>query len=40
VELSPQAVAAAQAQLRRRVLRWFVRRGWLAEADRGEMQGG
>ena len=38
VELSPQAVAAVQAQVRRRVLRWFVRRGWLAEEDRQGMQ--
>ena len=34
----PQAVAAVQTQVRRRVLRWFVRRGWLAEEDRQEMQ--
>ena len=27
-----------QAQVRRRVLRWFVRRGWLAEEDRQAMQ--
>ncbi len=38
VGLSAQAVAAVQAQVRRRVLRWFVRRGWLAEEDRQEMQ--
>ena len=29
VGLSAQEVAAVQAQVRRRVLRWFVRRGWL-----------
>jgi len=38
VRLSPQAIAAVQAQVRRRVLRWFVRRGWLAEEGREEMQ--
>jgi len=38
VGLSAQEVAAVQAQVRRRVLRWFVRRGWLEEADRREMQ--
>ena len=38
VGISPQAVAAVQTQVRRRVLRWFVRRGWLAEEDREEMQ--
>ncbi len=38
VGLSAQAVAAVQAQVRRRVLRWFVRRGWLSEEDRREMQ--
>jgi hypothetical protein len=38
VELSPQAVAAVQAQVRRQVLRGFVRRAWLADEDREEMQ--
>jgi len=38
VGLSAQELAAVQAQVRRRVLRWFVRRGWLAEEDRQEMQ--
>ncbi len=37
VGLSAQEVAAVQAQVRRRVLRWFVRRGWLEKADRQEM---
>ena len=38
VGLAAQEVAAVQAQVRRRVLRWFVRGGWLAEEDRREMQ--
>jgi len=38
VGLSAQAVAAVQAQVRRRVLRWFVRSGGLAEEVRQEMQ--
>jgi len=38
VGLSAQEVAAVQAKVRRRVLRWFVRRGWLAEEDRRKMQ--
>jgi hypothetical protein len=38
VGLSAQEMAAVQAQLRRRVLRGFVRRGWLAQEARGEMQ--
>ncbi len=38
VGLSAQEVAAVQAQVRRRVLRWFVRRGWLTDEDRREMQ--
>jgi hypothetical protein len=33
VGLSAQAVAAVQAQVRRRVRRGFVRRGWLSEED-------
>jgi hypothetical protein len=33
VGLSAQEVAAVQAQVRRRVLRGFVRRGWLSEED-------
>lgn len=38
VGLSAEEAAAVQAQVRRRVLRWFVRRGWLAEEDRRQMQ--
>ena len=38
VGLSAQEVAEAQAQVRHRVLRWFVRRGWLSEEDRQAMQ--
>ena len=38
VGLSAKDVAAVQAQVRRRMLRWFVRRGWLAEEDRRKMQ--
>ena len=38
VGLSAQEVAAVQAQVRRRVLRWFVRRGWLTDEHRQEMQ--
>lgn len=37
--LSAQAVAAVEAQVRRRVLRGFVRRGWLTDEDRQAMQG-
>jgi len=40
MELSPQAVAAVRAQFPRRVVRSFLRRGWLAELDRREMQRG
>jgi hypothetical protein len=39
IGLSAQEVAAVQAQVRRRVLRGFVRWGWLAEGDRQAMQG-
>ncbi len=38
VGLSAPEVTAVQAQVRRRVLRWFVRRGWLTDDDRREMQ--
>ncbi len=38
VGLSVREVAAVQAQVRRRVLRWFVRRGCLEDADWWEMQ--
>jgi hypothetical protein len=39
VGLSAQAVAAVQAQVRRRVLRGFVRRGGLTRVERQAMQG-
>jgi hypothetical protein len=38
VGLAAQEMAAVQAQVRRRVLRWFVRRGSLEAADRRQMQ--
>jgi hypothetical protein len=38
VGLSDQAVAAVQAQVRRRVLCGFVRRAWLTDEQRQEMQ--
>jgi hypothetical protein len=37
VHLPEEALAQAQQLIRRRVLRWFTRQGWLEEADRQEM---
>jgi len=37
--LTPEALAAIAAQVRRRVLRWFARRGLLEAADAQDMLG-